>query len=100
MRTIIQNSQIKLSKCKWNIKPIKNNSVFCEKMLQWVSDKYCDCCKDFKRDNYNHQKPAIDNYNYNYNIPAITERERENNNQPTVKDNNYSFLKGGFSVGF
>jgi hypothetical protein len=58
----------KLGICRYLQKKNKYRSVFCLKLDQWVSAKYCSVCRFYaKQDNY-HQKPSLHNYNYNYYI--------------------------------
>jgi hypothetical protein len=73
-----------LEKCKFNLKE-QNRSVYCTKLEQWVSIKYCALCQKYEPSNVIHEAGSpklicnkhamlFDNYNYNYNIASCNKR--------------------------
>jgi len=55
-------------KCKFNLRE-KNRSVYCTKLNQWVSEKYCALCQKYEAGSpklkCNKHAMLFDNYNYN-----------------------------------
>jgi len=59
-----------MTKCKFNLREnLQTKSVYCERLAQWVSVKYCALCLDHEPDSAkiisNNKTELLDNYNYN-----------------------------------
>lgn len=75
-------------KCKHLLKErSETKSVFCGKLDQWISAKYCEVCRFCERVNDNHQNQLLHSYNYSYNIAHDNQRERTREQHfPIFKD--------------
>jgi hypothetical protein len=71
-----------MTKCKFNLRE-QNRSVYCTKLEQWVSIKYCALCQKYEPSNVIHEagspklkcnKHAMLFHNYNYNIASCNKR--------------------------
>ena len=84
--------------CKHRLRENSFKSIYCLKLGQWVSAKYCSvCCFYAERDNYDiTQKPLLDNYSYNYNITQKFKRTKTKLNKTNQKLTfSCSMLSGG-----
>jgi hypothetical protein len=62
------NQKMNNEKCKFNLKEnAKTKSIYCTKLEQWISQKYCVLCR-FYEPNNNNNKLLLHSYNYNYSI--------------------------------
>jgi hypothetical protein len=58
-----------VEKCRFNIKEnSRTNSIYCEKLDQWVSVKLCDMCLSYEKAIDNNKNRLLHSYNYSYNI--------------------------------
>jgi len=82
------NQKMNNEKCKFNLKEnAKTKSIYCTKLEQWVSAKYCALCRHHEAGSPKlkciNKSMLLDNYNYNYNITCINEGERGNKLLPS-----------------
>lgn len=72
-------------KCMYNLKEnSQTDSVYCEKLNQWISLKYCDICRFHEKAIDNNENRLLHSYNYSYNIANDDNAGERGNSSPLL----------------